>query len=303
MAGSYRTEKEKKIRAILSVIAVAVALVIYLYNWYMKENMTAEGKFSYHFIDVGQGDCTLILSEEKAVLVDSGTGEYGQRTVEYISQYVDTIDYMILTHPHEDHIGGADDILEALTVKTVVMPDATSESVAFSKLLDAIEKENCEVEQGMGGLSYQCGDIFIELFSPVSEVYNDTNNYSIVSKVTAGGVSLMLSGDAEAYVEEQILDNYLPYELDCDIMKSGHHGSSTSNSEDFMKAVSPEISVISCGEGNSYGHPHREHIKMLQDMDIEYYRTDRDGTVICVIENGEVSVFCTSGGDYQLSLQ
>ena len=303
MARGYRTAKEKKIKAILSVIALVIAAGVYLYNWYITNNISAEGNFSYHFIDVGQGDCTLILSEENAILVDSGTGESAYGTVEYIRQYTDTIDYMILTHPHEDHIGGADDILEAFTVNNVIMPDASAETVVFTKLLDALEKEGCPVIKSVPGSVYQCGEMLIEIFAPISDSYYETNNYSVVSKITAGGISALITGDAEEYAESEILSRFEPYKLDSYILKSGHHGSSTSTSEEFFAAVSPEIAVISCGEGNSYGHPHREHIALLEDSGTEYYRTDEDGTVVVLVENGEISVFCTSDGDYLQSLQ
>ncbi len=305
MAKRSRKPKAKDIIKLAAlVLLAALAVFRYVDTASLKADLPeTDSKYSYHFIDVGQGDCTLILSDEASVVVDSGPGDHTHTTVEYIKQFTDEIDAMILTHPHEDHIGAADVIIEDIGVKTVIMPDASSETACFEKLLDTIEENDCSVEEGKAGERFSFGDIDIELYAPNSESYSDTNNYSIVAKVITGNVSAVITGDAESASEKEILTNFPAYKLDADILKVGHHGSSTSTTSEFLEAVSPEYAMISCGEGNSYGHPHDSLISLLENYSIDYYRTDTMGTVVCYSDGEKTAVneSYTSNGDYQRS--
>ena len=303
-------EKSRRITAkqIISIISLILFLTLAIYRY--VELVLGEAylddidvKYSYHFIDVGQGDCAMIKSEEATIVVDSGPVDHTYTTVEYIKQLTDEIDVMILTHPHEDHIGAAVDIIERVGVKTIIMPDAASESVCFEKLLDAIEKYNCKVEKGKAGKSFTVGDIDIELYAPNSDEYVDTNNYSIIAKVITGDISTIITGDAESSAEKEALDNFPAYVFDADILKVGHHGSSASTSKEFLEAVSPEYAMISCGEGNSYGHPNYSVLQLLKKYNIKYYRTDRMGSIACYSDGKRIviSESYTSGEDYPQS--
>ena len=249
-----------------------------------------DAKYSYHFIDVGQGDSTLILSEESSVLIDAGPGDHASTTFEYIKQLTDTIDIMILTHPHEDHIGGADDVINELNVKKVVMPDASSETSVFEKLLVAIENEGCDVVEGTPGVELSAGDIGISIYGPALTDYSDLNDASIFARITTGSVTAMFTGDGEKAAENAVLENCGAEKLNADILHAGHHGSSTSNTLAFLEAVSPEIAVISCGTDNSYGHPHDEILTLFEEHDLDVYRTDKMGTVVITSDGEKIAV-------------
>ena len=151
----------------------------------------------------------MIHSEELTIVVDSGPGDHSYTTVEYIKQFTDEIDVMILTHPHEDHIGAAADIINKIGVETVIMPDVSTETVCFDKLLDAIEENNCTVKEGKAGEKFTFGDIDIDVYAPVSPDHNDLNNCSIIAKITTGDISTLVTGDAESSAEKEVLDNFV----------------------------------------------------------------------------------------------
>ncbi len=278
---SGRISKKKLITGIISVI-MCVVLYIFADSFL---GMPDDGGMAVHFIDVGQGDAALILTEDASVLIDTGTTDSGEKVAAYIKERTDTIDYMILSHPHEDHIGGAGIIMNRVNVKNVIMPDVSADSSSFDKLLDALVTINPKLYSAKKGDTYTVGRLKLEIFSPGPDnMYDDTNNMSVVLKVTFGDTSFMFAGDAEAVVEEDLLAGGAV--LDSHVLKVSHHGSSTSSTEPFIKAISPDIAVISCGKDNSYGHPHRETVELLEEYGVEYLRTDRSGTVI-VRSNGK----------------
>lgn len=267
---------KKRIIPLLGSVILCVAL--YILGDSLLD-LPTEGEMSVHFIDVGQGDAALILTEECSVLVDTGTTDSGEKVAAYVETRTDEIDYLILSHPHEDHIGGAKDVFDSVEVKNVIMPDKTANSSSFDRLLDSLESSGAVLYSAEAGDVYSIGELTMEIFSPeAGDTYEDANNISIVLKVTFGNTSFLFTGDAEAVVEENLLLS--GYELNCDVLKVGHHGSSTSSTDDFIKAVSPDIAVISCGKDNSYGHPHTKVINTLEKYNIDYYRTDRLGNIV-----------------------
>ena len=240
-----------------------------------------------HFIDVGQGDCAVVQTPDGNLLIDAGTPESEQA----IRRYVDALGitefaYAIFTHPHADHIGSAAVLLEAYQFDRVILPNAVSTSSIFEHLLDALEKENCEIIEGKAGVGLTLGELKIDLLAPVSE-HDDLNNMSVVALLTYGDGRFLFTGDAEAISEAEILETALP---DCDVLKVGHHGSSTSSSEAFLTAASPKIAVISVGEGNSYGHPHASIVKRLATCGAEIYRTDLCGSVVVSFDGENYTV-------------
>ncbi len=273
-----------------TTIILCVILAVFMLFQYFGRQETEEPQtpiedgatMSVHFLDVGQGDSAFIESEDGNILIDAGT----RSASEYICAYLDQrnikrIDYVILTHPHEDHIGSAANVIERYDIGTVIMPNATATSRVFEKLMDALEaKPEIDVEEGKAGKSYTLGSIGIRLFAPNSDTYDETNNYSIVSKITFGDVSFLFTGDAEEDVEEEILARFHQDDLSATVLKLGHHGSSTSSTDAFLDAVSPKVAIASCGKNNSYGHPHAEVLKRLQLRSVTVYRTDEMGTVV-----------------------
>ena len=270
------------------LILLSAALGYFYYNGYFG-GISADAEVEYHFIDVGQGDASLILTDEAAVLVDCGTLEQSYIVLDYVKEYTDKIDLFVFSHAHDDHMGGAANIINSITVDEVLMTSYASDAVFFEKALDAIEENDVTVTEALPGATYTEGDVEIKVFAPVMD-YEDHNSNSIIMRVEVDGSSVMYTGDAEHRTEADALDEY-PYGMKSDILKVGHHGSSTSTSEAFYDAVSPKYGVISCGEGNSYGHPHREIKELFSERGLEYYRTDLAGDVVFVVENGGGRIF------------
>lgn len=285
---SLGTDKRRAITVISAILSVILCVTLYIFEDYIIGRPT-EGEISVHFIDVGQGDAALILTENGSVLIDAGTTESGERVAAYVKTYTDSLDYMILSHPHEDHIGGARDVFESVTVKNVIMPDLTANSAAFDRLLDSIESSDASVHPAYNGESFSLGELYMNILSPAEgEKYEDVNNMSAVVKVSFGKTSFLFTGDAEGPVEQDLLDSGTF--LSADVLKVGHHGSSTSSTEKFVKAVSPNIAVISCGKDNSYGHPHAEVVQLLEKLQIDSYRTDKLGDIVIRSDGVTVTV-------------
>ncbi len=245
-----------------------------------------------HFIDVGQGDSILVKTDDADILIDAGPGINADDLTSYLKdQEIDTIEYFITTHPHEDHIGGADDVIYSFNVKNIIIPYIPESVIpttkVFENMLDAIEDRNVNVIQAEPGAKYTFGENSFEILGPNAE-YKDLNLLSIITRFTIEGKTFMFTGDTEEESEYDTLKKFP--DLSADVLKVAHHGSSTSSSEKFIKAVSPEFAVISCGEGNSYGHPHDETLDLFEKLKIKYYSTDNDGSIVFSIENNELVV-------------
>lgn len=234
-----------------------------------------------HFLDVGQGDSEFIeLPNGECMLIDAGTSDYSQTVIDSIEEYGYTsIDYVVATHPHADHIGGMREVIEAFDIGEVYMPKASSNTKTFENLLVAVSDKGLSLHTAKAGVEvYSDSSLKIEFLAPVGSDYDDLNNYSSVVKITYGSNSFLFTGDAESVSEEEMLSR--DYEsLSSDVLKVGHHGSGSSSTADFLSAVDPDYAVISCGAGNSYGHPHNEALERLSDTGAEVYRTDEQGTV------------------------
>lgn len=288
----YKFGKNKKLDVLVIVIMLcAVALGIYNYIQEQKSMLAAasmeDGECEFHMIDVGQGDSVLIRTDEGNVLVDSGTAEAEFDLRNYLgSQGIRNFDYVVFTHPHEDHIGNGDMIIDEFDVESVIMPDVQADTRCFEDLLLSIDEAGAELIMAKPEATYKVGDLTLKIFAPIGECDPDEpNNCSIVMRVDYGEVSMLFSGDAEKKVEREVYERYGD-ELDCDIYKVAHHGSVTSNSAVFFEAVSPDLALISCGLGNTYGHPHRKIVDMLNRNGVTVRRTDADGDVV-VATDGE----------------
>ena len=243
-----------------------------------------------HFIDVGQGDCTLLQTRSGNFLIDAGTFDSRYDIVDYIDKLgIKEFEYAIFTHPHEDHIGAAKTLLEKYEFKNVIMPNAVHTTPTFDLTLDAIENEGCNVLEALAGNSYILGNVKIDILAPDTYYdHNDLNNMSVVCKVTYGDVAFLFMGDAEEASEDSI--RYHGYDIDADILKVGHHGSSTSSTSQFVCEVSPSVAVISAGKDNDYGHPHRETIQLLNNLGAETYITFDVGNIIVTTDGNKYDV-------------
>ena len=245
--------------------------------------LPTDGYVAYHFIDVGQGDAILITTPEGNILVDTSEAKAEEALDKYLkSAGVESIKYLVLTHPDADHIGNASFILENYQVDNVIMGEyANATTKTFEKLLDTIEEKAVPLQLVGVGDSFEVGGVYNRIIAPIAN-YKDSNENSLVIRSSFGEIVVMLTGDAEHKSEADIVESgrWDSDDLEADVLKVGHHGSNSSTTEEFLDAVSPKYAVISCGEGNKYGHPHDETIDLLAEKGIEVYRTDLLGTII-----------------------
>lgn len=251
-------------------------------------NLT-EGELEIHYIDVGQGDSILIRNADHAVLIDGGDTAYREFLVKYLNnQGIKKFDYVVATHPHADHIGGLNVVIENFEVDKVIMPNKSATTVSFEKFIKAMNEKGVGAKEPIAGEKFSLGDLHFTVLAPNSKEYTNTNDYSVVLKLEHGENSFIFTGDAEKLSEKEILES--GYNIKADVLKVGHHGSSTSTTESFLDEVDPIVAVISLGEGNSYNHPHRETIKLLNSRDIEILRTDEMGTIILKSDGKEIFI-------------
>ncbi len=299
---NYKLKGARILIALLLIICAAIALKTIPGAWeflskYLpfieepREITVPDGEMAVHFLDVGQGDCSLIVMPNgQTVLIDASTKDEADNILEYISnQNVTHINYFILTHPHADHIGSAQKIVETLSIGKIVMPDVETDTSTFEKLLIAIDKKNIPVHIAKVGDIIKLDNANMKIIGPVKKT-DDLNNMSIVLRLDYGKTSFIFTGDAEKPSEADMLDKFSSSEFRADVIKIGHHGASTSNSTEFLSAVKPAYAVISCGKNNSYGHPHTETINTLNSHGIKYFRTDKVGNIVFSSDGEKVTL-------------
>ena len=244
------------------------------------------GLMRVHFIDVGQADSAFIeLGNGQTMLIDAGRDSGGTAIINYIKalQY-ETIDYVVASHPHDDHIGGMASVLNSFNIGKMYMPKQAHTISAFTNMLDVIENKNIDLYTAKSGVSIlSSGPIDIDILAPFSDSNSNLNNVSAVVRITYGKTVMLFTGDAEQVIENQLLNSG----IDADVLKVGHHGAGSASSSSFIKAVSPDIAVISVGEGNSYGHPHADALAILNDVGAKIYRTDEQGTIVVTADQNK----------------
>ena len=236
-------------------------------------------------IDVGQGDAFLIRNGKTAVMIDTGPSKGRDKLRGYLDDAgIGRLDCLILTHPHEDHIGNAAFVINNYGADRVIMPDAQTNTYCFERLLKAVDRAGLGIDVPATGDVYEFGDIKLTvLFASDSVPDGELNLYSPIIRLDFGGASALFTGDAEKWNESEVL-KLNRAALDCDILKVGHHGSDTSNSDEFIAAVSPSIGLISCEKGNEYGHPHTRTMRALKKYGVTVLRTDLESTVTVVTD-------------------
>lgn len=235
-------------------------------------------KMEVHFIDVGQGDSTLITCGDHAMLIDTGDDSKGTAIQNYLQkQKITKLDYLILTHPDADHIGGAPVILTKFDISRVFVSNYEKDNKTYQKLIQALDNKRLKSLTPKVNSKYTLGTATITILAPGKE-YDNPNDASIALLLKNGDTSFLFTGDAGEDAEADILKTDIS--LSADVYKVGHHGSKYSTSKELIKAVNPSCAVISCGEGNSYGHPHAETLNTLRTNGVKVYRTDEDGTII-----------------------
>ena len=240
-------------------------------------------RLEVHIIDVGQADAILIKTPDAGnILIDGGTGSTEDALVKYLEkQGVKRLDYVIATHPHEDHIGGLDAAIKAFDVGAVYMPKVSHTTKAFENMLLAIKDKDIKTVEAKADVSLPLGSGTQALFlAPASSEYEELNNYSAVLKLVYGQTSFLFTGDAEKLSEEEMLERYSQKTLASTVLKVGHHGSKTSTSEAFLEAVHPKWGAISVGKDNDYGLPSDSTLKRLDAHGVSYWRTDEVGSIV-----------------------
>ena len=265
------------------LILLIGGLLIWKHYSKPKPYLAADDTLAVHFIDVGQGDCTLLACDGKIMLIDCGEYQYLDRVTDYLrSRGIKRIDCLVATHPHSDHMGGMAGIVDRFDIGRVIMPPLedyeTPTAVYFEKFLDACADEGCSIDIAEVGDVIELGDARAEIIAPAHMGYEDLNDSSVSLVVTHGSNSFLLTGDAEAVSENEMLAGGRLRHVN--VYKAGHHGSSSSSSAAFLAVVRPDIAVISCGRNNSYGHPSAYVLQRLSWYTDKIYRTDTEGTIV-----------------------
>lgn len=262
------------------------------YNTSLKKP-SYEG-FTVDYINVGQGDCSLITCNGKNMLIDCGEAEYYEIVRNFlINKGVEKLDIVILSHPHTDHMGGMSRLFEDFEIGTLLMPHVKEneelENATYKNFINALDKYSVNAEYVSKGDVYYLSDAKITIVAPVKNM-EEINNMSVVAMVEYGDNKLLFTGDVEKKAEELMISDGT--DLDCDILKVSHHGSKDSSSADFIKASSPQYAVISVAEYNEYNHPDGETLRNLLKEDVNIYRTDFDGTVSFYAQSPESEIVC-----------
>ena len=283
-----RKNADNKLLKLLSgVLAVILVIIVGIFFPADENNDDTATKrytdypFCVTFFDVGQGDAALISCGESNILVDGGEAENSSSILKYLENSgIEKLDGYILSHPHSDHIGAASDIIDNIECDYIFTTYFSEFNIPTTKtyesLIDSIYESDAAVELVEAGDTYTFGELEIEIFAPMVES-DEYNAMSVVFSASYKDTTVLFTGDTLKSVEAEIIA--ADYDVEADVIKVAHHGSTTSSSEEFYDAVSPDIAIISCGLDNSYGHPHDEIVSMLKEKEINCYRTDRNGNI------------------------
>ena len=253
----------------------------------------AEGELKVHFIDVGQGDCIFVAASGGNMLIDCGEESETPKAVNYLKNMgVKRLDYVVGTHPHSDHMGGMDLIISSFDIGEFIIPHLDDEDIPtasyFVHFIDAAEKYGVKLTEAAVGSGFAVGDARCEVVAPNSRKYKELNNYSIAVMLRHGSESFIFTGDAEGVSEREMAASGRLGKVS--VLKVGHHGSDTSTSADFLRAICPDAAVISCGAGNPYGHPKDITIERLSEYTDNIFRTDLCGTIVITSDGSGLSV-------------
>lgn len=277
----------KKIQNISIVILVILSIFLFKSLINSKSSSTNPNEMKVHFIDVGQGDSILIQVNYKNILIDSGPKDEKDKLVKYLNSLnIHQFDYVIATHPHEDHIGNMAYIINNYKVLNFYSPKIDNNTTSFENMAEALSRKNLKIKILKANAStINLGEnALVEVFSPNLDYYDNLNNYSPIIKISYGHNSFLFTGDAEEEIEQEIITNN--FNLKSDVLKVAHHGSSTSTTKSFLDSVKPKIAVISVGKNNSYGHPTKDTLNKLKESKV--YRTDINGNIVITSDGNTI---------------
>jgi len=292
----YKYKKKKKYELSKFIYGLLLFLLIGFINNLFNSNNVSDSntstsnsvsdnsKTQVYFFDVGQADSALVVNGDDTMLIDAGNNEDGQLLVNYIKSLgITQIDYIVGTHPHEDHIGGIDDIINSFDIGTIYMPNVQTNTKTFEDVLDAIANKDLTVTAPTIGTTFNVGENVCTVLS-IDDNEEDLNSCSIVIRMEFGNTSFLFTGDIESSKENQ-----QEWEK-VDVLKVAHHGSKTSSSKKFLNSVLPSISIISVGQDNDYNHPSQSALNRLNSIETTVYRTDLDGTIIVTSDGNNLEV-------------
>lgn len=262
---------------------------------------TPEGTLEVHFLDVGHGDSTLVICGAHAMMIDCGDSAQGTMLEEYLSDHhVTKLDYLILTHPDKDHIGGASAVLTKFSVGQVFQSVFQKGSETEERLKQTLKLKNTDAVTPEPGAEYQLGDAWFTILAP-NGIYEESNNSSIALVLHFGENTFLFTGDAEKEAEEDMVENSENpgRSLKADVYQAGHHGDKSSSKKKFLRAVSPEYAVISCDYQGEKGHPDAEVLERMKEADIKVFRTDEQGTIVAVSDGKDIVWSCAPSESWQ----
>lgn len=282
----YKNYKVLKVLFFIFIITISFSFLT------QNNSNNYKNKMIIHYIDVGQGDSILIQVNNKNLLIDSGPSSNRKDLLSYLEKLnIKKFDYIIATHPHEDHIGNMDTIIKRYNIGNFYSPKVLTSSTTFENMIDALVDKNLKInvlKNGSKGINLG-ENTKVEVFSPTESISSDNlNDYSPIIKITFFNNSFLFTGDAEISTEDIVLSQN--NNLNCDILKVGHHGSSTSTSSNFLASANPSVAIISVGKNNSYGHPTSETLSLLNSFNIRTLRTDIDGTIIAISDGKNINI-------------
>lgn len=285
----------KAMKKILPILIITVMIFFAAID--NQEQKIESGILKVHFIDVGQADSILIQNNEQAMLIDAGNNSDSDAVVSYIkAQNIKRLDYVVGTHPHEDHIGGLDSVIKSFDIGIVYMPKVMNTTKTFLDVLSAVKEKGLKVTAPKPNVSFELGgDAICTIIAPNGSSYGSLNDYSIVIKLTHGENSFLFTGDAEEISEKEAIEK--GFSLVANVLKIAHHGSNSSTIQEFLDQVNPKYAIISVGEGNKYGHPDKKVMDRLKDRGTIVYRTDKNGTIVAT-SDGKIITFTTNRGSY-----
>ena len=294
----------------LAVLAVAVAVLLARGNPKIfnrirstlgievaeSEVQTDTSGLTVEFMDVGQGDCTLVRSGGETMLIDTGDRDDGNRVINHLEEIgLRRIDKLVLTHQHADHIGEAAEMTDSFEVGEIIMPDVPAEllpeSVSYDSLLNAAAAGSVEITRLKADPEpFDLGESTVSIYVSgiTGEGAEDLNNWSLIVRITHGENGFLVTGDCEQPEEQQLLSRGV--ELSADVLRAGHHGSGSASGEDWLKAVAPRYGVISCGADNKYGHPHASTLSRLENVCEAVYITAETGSVTVTSDGRALSI-------------
>ena len=285
-----RMKKNIRVSILLLVVALLLSACSHFQGGKTSDapvGSDVELGFTVYFIDVGQADSALVVCDGKTMLIDGGNVADSSLIYSFLEKHgITHLDYIVVSHPHEDHVGGVAGALNFATVGVAFSPVTSYDSRAFGNFIKYLDEQSVSVTVPRHGDSFKLGSANVQIIGPIN-ISGDYNNMSMVLKITYGDTSFLFTGDTERGGEQAILD--AGYDISATVLKVGHHGSDTSTTYPFLREIMPQYAVITCGERNSYGHPHENTLSRLRDADVIVFRTDMQGTIVCTSDGSAVT--------------